>query len=152
MTQALRLLLLLACLTGQLLSAFGSPLILSAPIPGGQKYPVQGCCCSANAGGCCQNGCSCSTDKQQESVATDSNPDVMNPETIPTEVAWMNPVSANRCKGTQLIHQLGTDLFIQYFGLQDPNTSITQHFNPYSEQALLVQLDQDSPPPKILNS
>ena len=103
------LMMVLGCLAGQVISAFGSPILAFSDNQNKSSLLIKGCCCSKSLTSCCSDGCCCSSNIAHE---------IFKPEDVPFSseefsFAWINPVSSNRCKGLQIIHDLGTDQTVE---------------------------------------
>lgn len=146
MKSLFRLILVVNCVLGQMLSAFGSPVIAYVQSANNALSSQKACCCSKAGNSCCSTGCCCSP--TSEPIVNDSTSEFqILKEGI--HFTWVNPVSSNRCKGTQLINDLGTDLFSESSASLVLFQSTRSSVPSFSEVAVQAYSEIKSPPPKI---
>ena len=111
MLKYLSQLLILGCLLGQVVNLFGLPLAVTSNQDSMVSLQFNGCCTTKAEISCCGNDCKCcfSNELPSDDFALLQE----NPEGQGIQVLWLNPVSANKCKGTNLISQFGVDMAIQ---------------------------------------
>ncbi|MEY4396091.1 MAG: hypothetical protein RL595_3340 [Planctomycetota bacterium] len=143
-----RILMVTGCLAGQVISAFGSPILAFSDNQNNSSLLIMGCCCSKSSNACCSDGCCCSSNIAPEIFKTDDVP--LSSEEF--SFAWINPVSSNRCKGLQIIHDLGTDQTVEtpapsFFGVR------TLFMLPgFCELSSRIYSEIKTPPPKAIIS
>ena len=146
MQSLFRLILVASSILGQMLSAFGSPVLAFVHSENNTLSFQKGCCCSKVGNSCCYTGCCCTPASETREDDSTSEFEILK-EGI--HFTWVNPVSSNRCKGTQLINDLGTDLFAESSAslvlFQSSHSSVPS----FSEVAVQAYLEIKSPPPKI---
>ena len=110
-------LLILCYLLGQVVNVFGLPLAVTSNQDSMVSFQFKGCCTSKAIISCCGNDCKCcfSNELPSDYFALVQE----NPEEQGIQVLWLNPVSTNKCKGTNLISQFGVDMAIQEIGSID---------------------------------
>lgn len=110
-------LLILCCLLGQVVNVFGLPLAFTSNPDSLVSLQFKGCCTSKAKISCCGNDCKCcsSNDLPSDDFALVQETAVGQG----IQVLWLNPVSTNKCKGTNLISQFGVDMAIQEISLID---------------------------------
>ena len=104
-------LLILCCFLGQVVNVFGLPLAFTSNPDSLVSLQFKGCCTSNAKICCCGNDCKCcsSNDLPSDDFALVQE----KPVGQDIQVLWLNPVSTNKCKGTNLISQFGVDMAIQ---------------------------------------
>ena len=105
-------LLILCSLLGQVVNVFGLPLAFTSNPDSVVSLQFKGCCTSKAKISCCGNDCICCFSDDFALVQE-------NPVGQGIQVLWLNPVSTNKCKGTNLISQFGVDMAIQEIGSID---------------------------------
>ncbi len=111
-------LLILCCLLGQILNVFGLPLAFEFSQTSSISVQFKGCCATSGAtSSCCINDCKCSS--SSELPSDDFALVQEKPMGQGIQVLWLNPVSTNKCKGTNLISQFGVEMAIQEIGSID---------------------------------
>jgi hypothetical protein len=110
-------LLILGCLLGQVVNVFGLPLAFTSNPDAMVSLQFKGCCTSKAKISCCSNDCKCcfSNELPLDDFALVQE----KPMGHGIQVLWLNPVSSNKCKGTNLISQFGVDMAIQEIGSID---------------------------------
>ena len=110
-------LLILCSLLGQVVNVFGLPLAFTSNPDSVVSLQFKGCCTSKAKISCCGNDCICcfSNELPSDDFALVQE----NPVGQGIQVLWLNPVSTNKCKGTNLISQFGVDMAIQEIGSID---------------------------------
>lgn len=142
------LIMVLGCLAGQVISAFGSPILAFSNNQNDSSLLIKGCCCSKSSNSCCSDGCCCSSNIAPEIFKTEDVPQSSEEFSF----AWINPVSSNRCKGLQIIHDLGTDQTVEtpaptFFSVR------TLFLLPaFCELSLRMYSEIKTPPPKAIIS
>jgi hypothetical protein len=98
-------------------NVFGLPLAVTSNQDSMVSLQFKGCCTSNAIISCCGNDCKCcfSNELPSDYFALAQE----NPEEQGIQVLWLNPVSTNKCKGTNLISQFGVDMAIQEIGSID---------------------------------
>ena len=110
--------LILCCLLGQVVNVFGLPLAFTSTQDSVVSLQFKGCCTSSGAkSSCCANDCKCCF--SNEFLSNDLALLQENPTVKGVQVLWLNPVSTNKCKGTNLISQFGVEMAIQEIGSID---------------------------------
>ena len=117
MLKYLSQLLILGCLLGQVFNVFGLPLAFTLNPDSLVSLQFKVCCTTKAEISCCGNDCKCcfSNDLPSDDFALLQE----NPVGQGIQVLWLNPVSTNKCKGTNLISQFGVDMAIQEIGSID---------------------------------
>ena len=117
MLKYLSQLLILGCLLGQVVNVFGLPLAFTLNPDSLVSLQFKVCCTTKAEISCCGNDCKCcfSNDLPSDDFALLQE----NPVGQGIQVLWLNPVSTNKCKGTNLISQFGVDMAIQEIGSID---------------------------------
>jgi hypothetical protein len=110
-------LLILCFLLGQVVNVFGLPLAFTSNPDSMVSLQFKGCCTSNAKISCCSNDCKCcfSNELPSDDFALLQENHVGQG----IQVLWLNPVSSNKCKGTNLISQFGVDMAIQEISLID---------------------------------
>lgn len=110
-------LLILCCLLGQVVNLFGLPLAVTSNQDSMVSLQFNGCCTTKAEISCCGNDCKCcfSNELPSDDFALLQE----KPVGQGVQVLWLNPVSTNKCKGTNLISQFGVDMAIQEIGSID---------------------------------
>lgn len=110
-------LLILCCLLGQVVNVFGFPLAFTSNPDSVVSLQFKGCCTTKAKISCCGNDCKCcsSNDLPSDDFALVQKTAVGQG----VQILWLNPVSTNKCKGTNLISQFGVDMAIQEISLID---------------------------------
>ena len=111
MLKYLSQLLILGCLLGQVVNLFGLPLAVTSNQDSMVSLQFNGCCTTKAEISCCGNDCKCcfSNELPSDDFALVQE----KPVGQGIQVLWLNPVSTNKCKGTNLISQFGVDMAIQ---------------------------------------
>lgn len=112
MPKYLSQLLILGCLLGQAVNSFGLSLAFSPNQTSVVSLQFKGCCTpSEPLSSCCINDCKCcsSNDLPSDDLALVQE----NPRRQGVQILWVNPVSTNKCKGTNLISQFGIEMAFQ---------------------------------------
>lgn len=118
MLKYLSQLLLTFCLLGQVVNVFGLPLALSPIQTSSVSVQFKGCCVTSGVkSSCCSYDCLCCSSNELQS--DDLQLVQENSAGQGIQVLWLNPVSTNKCKGTNLISQFGVDMAIQEIGSID---------------------------------
>ena len=99
-------LLILCSLLGQVVNVFGLPLAFTSNPDSVVSLQFKGCCTSKAKISCCGNDCICCFSDDFALVQE-------NPVGQGIQVLWLNPVSTNKCKGTNLISQFGVEMAVQ---------------------------------------
>ena len=117
MLKYLSQLLILGCLLGQVVNLFGLPLAVTSNQDSMVSLQFNGCCTSNAIISCCGNDCKCcfSNELPSDDFALLQENHVGQG----VQILWLNPVSTNKCKGTNLISQFGVDMAIQEIGSID---------------------------------
>ena len=117
MLKYLSQLLILGCLLGQVVNVFGLPLAFTSNPDSLVSLQFKVSCTTKAEISCCGNDCKCcfSNDLPSDDFALLQE----NPVGQGIQVLWLNPVSTNKCKGTNLISQFGVDMAIQEIGSID---------------------------------
>jgi hypothetical protein len=104
-------LLILCCLLGQVVNVFGLPLAVTSNQDSMVSLQFKGCCTSNAIISCCGNDCKCcfSNDLPSDDFSLMQE----STERQGIQVLWLNPVSTNKCKGTNVISQFGVDMAIE---------------------------------------
>lgn len=103
--------LILCCLLGQVVNVFGLPLAVTSNQDSMVSLQFKGCCTSNAIISCCGNDCKCcfSNDLPSDDFSLMQE----STERQGIQVLWLNPVSTNKCKGTNVISQFGVDMAIE---------------------------------------
>ncbi len=111
MLKYLSQLLILGCLLGQVVNLFGLPLAVTSNQDSMVSLQFNGCCTSNAIISCCGNDCKCcfSNELPSDDFALLQENHVGQG----VQILWLNPVSTNKCKGTNLISQFGVDMAIE---------------------------------------
>jgi hypothetical protein len=105
-------LLILCSLLGQVVNVFGLPLAFEFSQTSSISVQFKGCCATSGAtSSCCINDCKCSS--SSELPSDDFALVQEKPMGQGIQVLWLNPVSTNKCKGTNLISQFGVEMAVQ---------------------------------------
>jgi len=104
-------LLILCCLLGQVVNVFGLPLAVTSNQDSMVSLQFKGCCTSNAIISCCGNDCKCSSSSELPSDYFALVQETAVGQGI--QVLWLNPVSTNKCKGTNLISQFGVEMAVQ---------------------------------------
>jgi hypothetical protein len=104
-------LLILCCLLGQVVNVFGLPLAVTSNQDSMVSLQFKGCCTSNAIISCCGNDCKCCFSNELPSDYFALVQETAVGQGI--QVLWLNPVSTNKCKGTNLISQFGVDMAIE---------------------------------------
>ena len=117
MLKYLSQLLILGCLLGQVVNLFGLPLAVTSNQDSMVSLQFNGCCTTKAEISCCGNDCKCcfSNELPSDDFALLQENHVGQG----VQILWLNPVSTNKCKGTNLISQFGVDMAIQEIGSID---------------------------------
>ncbi len=104
-------LLILCSLLGQFVNVFGLPLAFTSNQDAMVSLQFKGCCTSKAKISCCGNDCICcfSNELPSDYFALVQE----KPVGQGIQVLWLNPVSTNKCKGTNLISQFGVEMAVQ---------------------------------------
>ena len=104
-------LLILGCLLGQVVNVFGLPLAFTSNPDSIVSLQFKGCCTTKAKISCCGNDCKCcfSNELPSDDFALLQE----KPVGQGIQVLWLNPVSTNKCKGTNLISQFGVEMAVQ---------------------------------------
>ena len=117
MLKYLSQLLILGCLLGQVVNLFGLPLAVTSNQDSMVSLQFNGCCTTKAEISCCGNDCKCCFSNELPSDDFALVQETAVGQGI--QVLWLNPVSTNKCKGTNLISQFGVDMAIQEIGSID---------------------------------
>lgn len=110
-------LLILGCLLGQVVNVFGLPLAFTSNPDSLVSLQFKGCCTTNAKISCCSNDCKCSSSNELPSDDFALVQENIVGQGI--QILWLNPVSSNKCKSTNLISQFGVDMAIQEIGSID---------------------------------
>ena len=110
-------LLILCSLLGQVVNVFGLPLAFTSNPDSVASLQFKGCCTSKAKISFCGNDCKCCFSNELPSDDFALVQETAVGQGI--QVLWLNPVSTNKCKGTNLISQFGVDMAIQEIGSID---------------------------------
>jgi len=104
-------LLIISFLFGQVANVFGLPLAFTSNQVSLVSLQFKGCCALGAKSSCCANNCLCcsSSDLPSDDLQLAQE----NSTGRGVQVLWLNPVSSNKCKGTNLISQFGIEMVVQ---------------------------------------
>ena len=110
-------LLILGCFLGQVVNVFGLPLAFTSNPDSMVSLQFKGCCTTKAKISCCGNDCKCCFSNELPSDDFALVQENIVGQGI--QILWLNPVSSNKCKSTNLISQFGVDMAIQEISLID---------------------------------
>lgn len=118
MLKYLSQLLITFCLLGQVVNVFGLPLALSPTQTSSASVQFKGCCSASGVkNSCCGNDCKCCHSNESPSDYVELVQEASADHGV--QVLWLNPVSNNKCKGTNLISQFGVEMAFQEIDTTD---------------------------------
>lgn len=104
-------LLIISCLHGQVANVFGLPLAFTPNQESLLSLQFKGCCVLGAKSSCCADNCLCCSSNDLP------NGDLQLVQENSTghgvQVLWLNPVSSNKCKATNLISQFGIEMALE---------------------------------------
>ena len=147
MLKYLSQLLLTFCLLGQVVNVFGLPLALSPIQTSSVSVQFKGCCATSGVkSSCCSYDCLCCSSNELQS--DDLQLVQENSAGQGLQVLWLNPVSNNKCKGTNLISQFGVEMAFQEMDSTDCLVLASNSNHPADSSSLScgVKLSKFKPP------